>query len=95
MKYIPLALDYYPNEQEISKLNNKNLISIGRLENEKAMDELIHIMNELTRDNKDVFLNIYGDGSNRQRIESLINEFNLEKTLNYGDSNLKKKFKKL
>ena len=94
MKYIPLALDYYPNEQEISKLNNKNLISIGRLENEKAMDELIHIMNELTRDNKDVFLNIYGDGSNRQRIESLINEFNLEKNIKLWGFKPKKEIQK-
>ena len=42
MKYIPLTLDYYPNKSEISDLNNNNLISIGRLENEKAMDELIY-----------------------------------------------------
>ena len=78
MKYIPLTLDYYPNKSEISDLNNNNLISIGRLENEKAMDELIYIMNGLT---KNVLLNIYGDGSNHQKLESLINEFKLEKNI--------------
>ena len=57
MKYIPLTLDYYPNKSEISDLNNNNLISIGRLENEKAMDELIYIMNGLTKNNKNVLLN--------------------------------------
>ena len=81
MKYIPLTLDYYPNKSEISDLNNNNLISIGRLENEKAMDELIYIMNGLTKNNKNVLLNIYGDGSNHQKLESLINEFKLEKNI--------------
>ena len=81
MKYIPLTLDYYPNKSETSDLNNNNLISIGRLENEKAMDELIYIMNGLTKNNKNVLLNIYGDGSNHQKLESLINEFKLEKNI--------------
>lgn len=81
IKYIPLALDYYPTKKEISNLNNKNLISIGRLENEKAMDELIYIMRELTKIDKNIFLNIYGDGSNRKKIETLIREFKLEKNI--------------
>lgn len=81
IKYIPLALDYYPSEQEISNLDNNNLISVGRLENEKAMDELIYIMNELTKKDKNIFLNIYGDGTDRKKIEALINEFKLEKNI--------------
>lgn len=81
IKYIPLALDYYPTKKEISNLNNKNMISIGRLENEKAMDELIYIMRELTKIDKNIFLNIYGDGSNRKKIETLIREFKLEKNI--------------
>ena len=81
IKYIPLALDYYPTENEISNLNNNNLISVGRLEAEKAMDELIYIMKELTKINKNIFLNIYGDGSNREKIERLIIEYGLEKNI--------------
>lgn len=81
IEYIPLALNYFPETKEISKLNTNNLISIGRFEKEKAMDELIYIMKDLTKKDKNIFLNIFGDGSKRKEIESLIHDFKLEKNI--------------
>ena len=81
MKYIPLALNYLPTKEQISSLKTNNLISVGRLEEEKAMDELIYLMNDLIKKDKTIFLNIFGDGSNKEKINNLISEFKLENNI--------------
>ena len=81
MKYIPLALNYLPTKEQISSLKTNNLISVGRLEEEKAMDELIYLMNDLIKKDKTIFLNIFGDGSNKEKINNLISKFKLENNI--------------
>lgn len=81
LKYIPLALNYYPQENEVSNLNNNNLIAIGRLEKEKNMIELIYIIKELVTKNSTIKLNIFGDGSEKEKINNLIKEYNLENNI--------------
>ena len=78
MKYIELSLNEYPQSNELSKLNNKKLISIGRLEKEKCMIELVYIIKELIKFDKDIYLNIFGDGTERANLEDLIKKFELE-----------------
>ncbi len=95
VKYIPLALNYYPTESEMSNLKTNNLISIGRLEEEKAMDELIYIMKELVQQDKNIFLNIFGDGSSRKKIETLIENFELKDNIKLWGFQPNEKMKKI
>lgn len=77
LKYIPLALNYYPSEQELAKLNNYNLIAIGRLEKVKGFEDLIEIVNLVVKKNKKIKLNLFGDGTLKEEILNLINKYNL------------------
>lgn len=73
--FIPNGLEY--NKQNMSKLDNYNLISVGRLSKEKGYSDLIltfKLVNEL--DNR-FHLNIIGDGIERKNIEALIESNNL------------------
>lgn len=71
--YIPNCLDFYP--QNVSRLDNKNLVSVGRLSKEKGFDDLIKIVAKLVKEDKEIILNIVGDGVEKdnlmQEIESL------------------------
>lgn len=75
--YIPNGLDYTPTK--LSKLNNKNLISVGRLSPEKGYLDLIDVFNELHKLDKEYHLDIVGDGNDRKAIENKIEELKLNK----------------
>lgn len=63
-----------------SNLNNKNIISVGRLVPEKDFSLLIDAMNLVHQKDKEIHLTIIGDGSERQNLETKI------KSLNLGDA---------
>lgn len=75
--YIPNVIDDIPDE--ISSLEEHNLISIGRLAPEKGFLDLIDIFNKLSKKYPDWKLNIIGDGSEREAITKKINNYNLDK----------------
>ena len=81
MQYIPLALNYYPKDSELSKLNNKNLIAIGRLDKVKGFNDLITIMNDVVNKDSEIKLNIFGDGPEKENLQALIKEKHLEKNI--------------
>ena len=81
MQYIPLALNYYPKDNELSQVNNKNLIAIGRLDKVKGFADLITIMDILVDKDSEIKLNIFGDGSEKESLQELIKEKNLEKNI--------------
>lgn len=58
--------------------NNKKFIAAGRLCTEKRFDLLIRDFGEFTKSNNDWILNIYGDGPERDNLQKLINDLNLE-----------------
>ncbi len=60
---------------DISDLNNKNIISVGRLEEGKKIDELITIFNDLNI--KDSQLFIIGSGSKEGELKELVNQLNI------------------
>ena len=62
---------------KISKLGNKNLISVGRLSPEKGYLDLIDVMALIHRKDKDVHLTICGDGYQRGLVEQKIQEYDL------------------
>ena len=81
MQYIPLALNYYPKDNELSQVNNKNLIAIGRLDKVKGFADLITIMDILVNKDSEIKLNIFGDGPEKESLQELIKEKHLEKNI--------------
>lgn len=77
--YIPNVIDKLPEKS--ASLKNNNIINIGRLEVEKAQEELIDIVKELKKDIKDIKLFLIGDGSLRKTIEQKIKDNNLEENI--------------
>ena len=60
-----------------SKLNNLNIISVGRFSEEKGFLDLIEVMKEVCNINPKVSLKICGDGYLREKIKIKINEYGL------------------
>jgi len=77
VKYIPNVLNYYP--EKINKLNTKKILAIGRLAKEKGFIDLIPVMKEVLKTNKEVILDIYGDGKEKEAILKAIKNNNLQK----------------
>lgn len=78
-RYIPHHLEYIP--ETLSPLTEKNLISVGRLSQEKGMDDLIRVFAEVYKKHPDWKLQIAGDGDCRPQLEELIKQLNLEQSV--------------
>ena len=72
---IPNALDIYPNKY--ASLEEKRIVSVGRLSHEKGYDDLIKAFKIVNEYDKEWQLNIIGDGTERKKIEELIEKENL------------------
>ena len=81
LKYIPNALNYFPKESELSKLDNKTLIAIGRMSPEKGFSDLIDVIKEI--DDKEIVLNLFGDGQELESLKNKVKKLNLEKRINF------------
>jgi glycosyltransferase involved in cell wall biosynthesis len=75
--YIPNCIESIP--QKISKLDEKRLISVGRLSPEKGYLDLLKVYKQLRNDYPDWVLDIIGDGKERDNLERYIKNNNLEK----------------
>ena len=75
--YIPNSLDKFPNK--VSKLENNNLIVVGRLSKEKGLDDLLKIFKKILSKNSNLKLNIIGDGPEKNNL------LELAKNLKLGD----------
>ena len=72
--FIPNCIDEVNNE--ISKLDNKNLITVGRLSKEKGYDDLLRLFKKLSAKYSDWKLNIVGDGLERNNLLDIAKELN-------------------
>lgn len=61
-----------------SKLDTKNIISIGRFSKEKGYLDLIDVMSLIVKKDKDVKLTLIGDGEEKEAIKEKIKALNLE-----------------
>ena len=75
--YIPNCIESIP--QKFSKLNEKRLISVGRLSPEKGYLDLLKVYKQLRNDYPNWVLDIIGDGKERDNLERYIKNNNLEK----------------
>ncbi len=74
--FIPNVLDKIPSK--ISKLNEKRLVTVGRLSKEKGQMDLLKIFNLLVKDYPDWHLDIVGDGAERENLEEYIKNHHLQ-----------------
>ena len=77
--YIPNGLDYFPSS--VSKLNNKDLISVGRLSVEKGYSDLIDVFKLIYDVDKKFHLDIIGDGDEYGIISEKIKKYKLENSV--------------
>ena len=60
-----------------AELNNKTIVSLGRLANEKGFDRLIEIAKVLKDKIPDYKIQIYGEGKAKQNLLNMIADYNL------------------
>lgn len=77
--YIPNVLDKLPTKS--SKSEDHSIVTIGRLNKVKGLDDLIKVVGLLKEDYPDVSLTIIGDGEERDNLTKLINKKNLDKNV--------------
>lgn len=84
--YIPNSLDKMPNKY--SKLDEKNLIAVGRLSKEKGFDDLLRVFKKVSLKYSDWKLNIIGDGLEKNNLLNLAKELKLgDKVVFHGYQN--------
>lgn len=91
--YIPNALDFEPTQ--IAKLDNKNIIAVGRLAKEKGFSDLIEIFSRLMNNDNKIKLRIVGEGSERQTLQNKIQELNLQENVELCGNKNKEELNKL
>ena len=74
--YIPNSIESLPLNK--SSLEEKRLISVGRLSPEKGYLDLLKLYKNLSKDYPEWTLDIVGDGSEREKLEEYISKNNLE-----------------
>ncbi len=74
---IPNSLEFIP--KKTSLLNSCHLISVGRFSREKGMPDLIDVFYKAYQKNHDLFLDLVGDGTQKNMIVDKIYEYGLEK----------------
>lgn len=80
VEYIPNCLDIFP--ERVSSLDEKNIISVGRLSPEKGFDDLIDVFEIVNSKHPDWSLNIVGGGVLFDYLKNKINQKNLEGIIN-------------
>lgn len=74
--YIPNFIEEFPSKR--SNLQNKQLISVGRLDKVKGFEDLIDIFYGFQKKHPDWTLHIIGDGSEMENLQNKINKLNLQ-----------------
>lgn len=77
--YIPNVIDNI-NDKPLNNYNH-NLISIGRLSEEKGFSDLIDIIYELKKEIKDIHLDLVGDGKLYNELKTKINDLELNENI--------------
>lgn len=81
--YIPNSLDNMPTK--LSKLDNNNIVSVGKLTKEKGFDDLLRLFKKISTKYPDWKLNIVGDGLEKSDLLELAKELKLnDKVIFHG-----------
>ncbi|MDD4188241.1 MAG: O-antigen ligase family protein [Bacilli bacterium] len=77
--YIPNII--YDIPKSLNKLNNNNIISVGRLSPEKGFIDLIDVFRIINKKNKKIKLTLAGDGPEKNLLEQKIKAYKLDKSI--------------
>ena len=77
--YIPNSIESLPSKKAL--LENKRLVSVGRLSHEKGYIDLLKVYKRLKKDYPEWTLDIVGDGVERENIEEFIKNNELEENV--------------
>lgn len=77
--YIPNFIEKISNKK--STLQNKQLLSVGRLDKVKGFEDLIDIFNIFQKKYPDWTLHIVGEGSEKQNLQNKIHSLHLDKKI--------------
>lgn len=77
--YIPNTIDSIP--KEATEYKKDNIISVGRLESVKGFKDLIDVFEIVISKNSNIKLNIVGTGSQRDLLQDIINNKNLNSNI--------------
>ena len=78
-RVIPNSLPFYPDQ--VSPCENKEVIFVGRLCEQKGLEYLIKTWEIVSRKHKDWTLHMYGEGEQKTMLNHLIQESGLENTV--------------
>lgn len=81
---IPNPLRKDNDSQELSSLNNHNIVFVGRLSHEKGVLRLLHIWEYIYNELPNYTLSIYGTGEAQKEMEEYINRHNLKNIIFKG-----------
>lgn len=92
LRVIPNPISF--TTEEYSSLSFKRVICAGRLEIEKGFDQIIRAFSMIHKENKDWVMDIFGEGSERNRLIDLINDLKLNHFVNIKpfSKDIKKEF---
>ena len=76
---IPNSLPFYPPHG--SSCENKQVIFVGRLNEQKGLEYLVDIWAKVNRKHPDWVLHMYGDGEQKQLLSQMIKEAGLERVI--------------
>ena len=79
--FIPNSLDNIPDK--LSKLNNKRLISVGRMSREKGFPDLIDVFKLAYEKDNELTLDIIGDGAQKNMVVDKIYQEKLQKVITF------------
>lgn len=79
--YIPNVIDF--NSKKLSKLNNKNVISVGRLSVEKGYTDLLDVIKEVIKLDSEIKFLIAGDGDLKKFLEKKAKNLKIQKYVKF------------
>lgn len=77
--YIPNVIDSLPSKK--TNLKGNNIITIGRLSEEKGQKDLIDVVNIVKEEISDIKLFLVGDGPLKESLEEYVRELDLTKNI--------------
>ena len=90
-KVVTIPNMLYELPKDVSTLNNKNLITVGRLDTLKRNDDIIRAFSKINY--KDYTLTIIGDGKEEENLKQLTSELNLEERVIFTGYKTKEEIK--